>query len=140
MMQSDSSFYYFLSRIRERPGVFLGGEKSLSALMHFWDGYVFRTMIESWEKANDLDFSQHSDDFFSPMYNPGTRLKTLPRPPVEEHFMNGFLEHVYEHYNQGRNMGWKYLILKNSVSEEDAFDTFFELLDEFLAQKGERLP
>ena len=140
MMLSENSFYYFLSKIREKPCAFLGGEQSFSALIHFWEGYVLRTWVECWEKANNIDFLQHSDEFFAPMYNPGTRLKTLPSPPVEEHFMYGFLEHVYAHYDQGRNMGWRYLITRNSASDEEAFDKFFELLDEFLAQKGEKLP
>ncbi|MCL2388323.1 MAG: hypothetical protein FWC89_12380 [Defluviitaleaceae bacterium] len=50
--------------------------------------------------------------------------------------MDGFNEFVWSHYNcQSWAMSGEMIISKNSNSEEEAFDKFFELYDEFIKQK-----
>jgi len=122
-----NSFFFWLSKIRKRPGLHLG-EKSLKALMHFWHGYSFREAVERWEKATGRDFFEHYDEAIK---------SDITRIPDND-FMSGFEEFAYSHYKHETytTLGWQYLISKNCNSEEEAFDKFFELLEEFFAQKG----
>ena len=55
-----------------------------------------------------------------------------------QHFMDGFNEFVHSYYNRGITvLRGSSLISQYSDSEEEAFDKFFELLDEFLEQKAD---
>ena len=129
-MREDNTFFYLLSTINKKPVVWLG-KKSLDALMLFWEGYAFRVLLE---KTGELD---------KPLVlaRPKSRDKSkVPKEyldPNYEHFMDGFEAFVYSHYKHGYStLGWKNLISKNCNSDEEAFDKFFELLEEFFAQKG----
>ena len=117
------SFYFFLQEIRERPGLYLGG-KSLEALGHFWAGYGYCSFIERWEKATGRDYFENYEE---------ARCSDVGREPFEQHFMYGFDEFVHEYYNcVMTTLNGKSLISKNSDSDGEAFDKFFELFDEYL--------
>ena len=116
------SFCLLLQKIRERPGLFLG-EKSLKTLGHFWAGYGFKEAMEIWEKSTGQNFFEHYDE----------AIRSDLRPEQNgRHFMDGFDQYVHSHYNciVGAQSGTG-LISEKSESEEEAFDKFFELLDEF---------
>ena len=117
------SFYFALQKIRERPGLFLGA-KSLERLVHFWHGYDFRHSIEVWEATTGHNFFEHYDEAINSDLRP---------EPHEQYFMSGFDEFVHEYYNCMITT-WRgtSIISQNSNSDEEAFDKFFELLDEFL--------
>ena len=118
--------YLMLQKIQKTPGLFLG-KKSLDALGHFLDGYEFRIWVENWEKATGLDFFEN--------YEEASR-SSVGSKPREQRFMYGFDRFVHLHYNCGMTVKSGIgLILEMSDSDEEAFDTFFELLDEFLKQK-----
>ena len=121
-----SSVYAMLQKVRECPEIFMG-EKSLEALIHFWNGYVIGVTVGTWEQATGRDFFEHYDEAIcSHMHS-------------EDHIMSGFDTFVHEYYER-KITSWKgtYLILQNTSSEEEAFDKFFELLDEFLALTDEQ--
>jgi len=124
------TFYYFLQRIRERPGLWLG-EKSLKALVHFWHGYSCREHVEAWEKMTSRDFFQN----FAEAANSGS----LGLPSFySKHEFNGFVHRYY--CVEITTMSGEYLISEKSNSEEEAFDKYFELLDAFCEQKGLPIP
>ena len=122
-------FYFLLQKIREKPGLFLG-KKSLEALTHFWDGYGYRNFIESWENTTGRDFFENYEE---------ARQSNVGCEPREQHFLYGFDAFVHEYYNcEMSTLNGTGLISKNSNSEEEAFDKFFELLDEFLKLTDEQ--
>ena len=43
-----------------------------------------------------------------------------------------FITYIGEYFNEGSNRGWASIILKNTTSEEEAFDTFYRLFEEFI--------
>jgi len=140
MIVTEDSFYVWLRRIREHPGAFLG-EKSLTALVHFWNGYAFCRMVETKEESTNHSAVESYDERRKPSAKPLTKFSTKPYNPYKHHFMNEFDVFVYAYYNCEMTVhGWANLISRNSNSDEEAFDKFFELLDEFLAQKGDSLP
>ena len=121
MFYSEDSFRFWLRSIRERPGMWLG-EKSLFALVHFWHGYTFGRSVEIDEHSNEPRISDRAVTHFG------------------QHFMDGFEQFAYSHFGCKRTtQGWWRLIAKNCGTDAQAFDKFFELLDEFLAQKGSAL-
>ena len=129
-MREDNTFFYLLSTINKKPVVWLG-KKSLDALMLFWEGYAFRVDME---RAGELDKP------LVPVHPKSGKKRRVPQEcldPNYEHFMDGFEAFVYSHYkHRYTTIGWKNLISQNCNSEEEAFDKFFELLEEFFAQKG----
>jgi len=141
MIVTEDSFYFWLRRIREFPELFLG-EKSLTALVQFWHGYVFCKMMETHEKSTGHSATERYDEIFNSPTKPLVKSATTSHNPYERHFMNGFEAFAYSCYPncERTTQGWAKLISKNSDSEEEAFDKFFEVLDEFLKQKGETLP
>jgi len=127
MIRLDDSFYMWLPRIREKPGLFLG-EPSLIALSHFWKGYAFRAMSDELESQKHMGVSeQHS----------GAVVHGELSRSQEEHFMDGFEKFAYSYFNcEWSTQGWAKLIVKNCKSDEEAFYKFFELLDEFMSRSG----
>jgi len=120
------SLFLLLQRIRETPGLYLG-KKSLKLLVQFNYGYGFREFVNSWEKSANRDFFENFDEA---MMSKTPALSGLG-------FMDGFNEFVYSYYNCENNaLTGEYMISMNSSSEEEAFDTFFELLDAFMKEKG----
>ena len=123
------SFYFMLQKIRERPGLFMG-KKSLEALTHFWSGYDYRGWVENWEKTTGRGFFENYEE---------AQRSSTGCEPREQHFMYGFEAFVHEYYDcmitTNNAMG---LILEKSNSDEEAFDKFFELLDEFLTLTDEQ--
>ena len=117
------SFFFVLQMLRESPKEHLG-KKSLDYLVRFWRGYLFRYITELWEKDTGLSFIENYDktmDFTS----------LLP----DSNFMGQFTKFVHSHYN--RTMSGNdvmTLITKNSNSEDEAFDKYFELHDAFVEQ------
>ena len=123
MKRADDSFRFWLHKIREKPGLFLG-EPSLTALVHFWDGYAFRGMIEP-EKSSCLGD-----------YN-GIENSNMCCKSGGHHFLDGFEEFVSSYYScEHATQGWGKAISQNCSSEAAAFDKFFELFDEFMKSKG----
>lgn len=52
-------------------------------------------------------------------------------------FHRPFREFLEKRYHQPGGYGWYMLIANDSADEADAFDKFYALLDEFLAENGE---
>jgi len=104
-------FINLLKKIYEMPGLYIW-KKSLPFLVHFIGGY-------SW--GEDV-INGHSKDASNAV---GSRV------------LEGFDEFVYTYYDcKITALNGEALILKNSTSDEDAFDKYFELLDMFLKEKG----
>jgi len=124
------SFYSFIQEIRERPALWLG-EKSLKALVQFWDGYSFREHVEAWERLTGRNFFENFNEAIC---------SEIPGVSSGPHLYSksGFNKFVHLHYNcEIGVMSAYWLISSKSKSEEEAFDKFLELLDEFLEQKGD---
>ena len=125
MINSESSFLLWLQKIRERPGLFLG-EPSLTALVHFWNGYAFNRMINGSDANGENSCFVDCDE---------SSVEPEQITLYESHFMDGFEAFVYNHYkSEWTTQGWAKLILEKCITEEEAFYKFFELLDEFFAQ------
>ena len=123
------SFYLLLQKIRERPGLYLR-RKSLELLAAFHSGYKHKEYVEAWEKWSGRDIFENYDEAM----NSGHK---VPRTPSDGS-MYGFNEFVHSYYNrQLAAMSVYSLISHMSQSEEEAFDKFFELLDEFMKQKDD---
>ena len=132
IMDSDLRMHLFLlSKIRETPRQFLL-EKSLAFLTHFIQGYSYRHHVEEWEATTGLDFTMHCEE---------TRHIPSTRAPEFAKFMRQFYRYVCLHYNQEfSSYSPMTIISMNSNSEEEAFDKYFELLDEFLKKRGIEYP
>jgi len=118
------NIYCMLKKIRGMPGLFLG-KKSLESLVHFWNGYTFGSMIEVWEQSNNRNFFENYEEAMCAIKCEDSKLDAFE-----------FNKYVHNCYNQ--DFGTKSVatvIIENSKSDEDAFDTFFELLDEFMSIK-----
>ncbi|MDR2599664.1 MAG: hypothetical protein LBC73_05255 [Oscillospiraceae bacterium] len=119
------NIYSMLEKIRETPGLYLG-KKSLEALSHFWDGYAWGCMVEAWERLTNLNFFDN--------YEKAVRFMSNSHCSTDWFEFN---KYVHAHYNEILGaMNANTLIMENSKSDEDAFDTFFELLDEFISTRG----
>ena len=132
MIYSENSFYFILQEIRKKPGLYLGS-KSLQSFMQFWHGYVLGIASKEWKKSTDGRF-ETQDKVIDTVMQHAVASNSYP---LDQHFMYGFDEFVHKHYNRNRiAMDASSLILENSSSDEEAFDKFFELFDEFLKQKN----
>lgn len=118
-----NSFYFMLQKIRERPGVFLG-RKSLEALIHFLNGYAI-----GGETFGQPEFGGYFQYF-------GKHIDfEVPFMPSGNYVVPGFNEFVHTYFNcEMTTQGGTWLIVENINSDEEAFDKFFELLDEFMGQ------
>ena len=117
------SFLFVLQTIRESPKEHLG-KKSLDYLMLFWRGYYFRYEAELWEKDTGLSFIENYD-----------KTMDLSSLVPDSSFLRKFTKFVHSHYNRtasGNDV--MTLISKNSLSEDEAFDKYFELHDAFMEQ------
>jgi len=117
-----------LTKIRERPALYL--EKvSLIALDNFWAGYEQRDMIETWQQKTGKNYFKNYDE--------ASRINVKKLYDNKPYFMDGFDEFVHSHYDHKMSTTHGIgLISQKSNSDEEAFHTFFKLLDEFLKQKG----
>ncbi len=52
-------------------------------------------------------------------------------------FQRQFQEFIDDKYPHNGAYGWADIIAQNSASDEEAFDNFYELLDEFLIENGQ---
>ncbi len=99
--QTPKNIYEFLARINERPGLYLG-EKSITALRGFFDGYITayleNDLIIDWGKPSFRGFNDWVADYF--------------------------------HYKES-TAGWKNILLWKLGNEEKAFDQFFLLLEKY---------
>ena len=121
-----NSFYTFLQKIRERPRLYLRN-KSLAQLDAFLCGYAFGVVAARWEKATGLDFFENFDLQCS--YSEPSSFSDWCD------LTRGFDEFVHSFYNYGiSTLSGGCIIIRESSSEEEAFDQYFELLDEFLKQ------
>jgi len=103
------SLYFQLKLIQAVPKRFLG-EKSLVALYYYIKGYYDGASDESYE----YDGSNSYSDFLSKW---------------------DFSEFVYSYYNDAiasESENWYKVIMNHTNSQEQAFDKFYELLDEFV--------
>ena len=93
-----------VQKIREQPEFYLA-RKSLTFLFSFIEGYIWRIRKET------LNYSYQCDCYSW-----------------------DFMEFIFAHYNAEQNVlkGWDDVILEHTPSEEEAFDKFYELLDEFV--------
>ena len=55
--------------------------------------------------------------------------------PCDEYFYNGFREFVAQKYKITLSRSWRSIIDFHSVSADDAWETFYKLLDEYLGEK-----
>ena len=130
MMYNENSFYVLLQEIRKEPRFYLG-TKSLEFLVHFWHGYGYGGAVKEWEKSlgKKLEDCEVTIDF-AVQY-------ALDSNSSNHRFMDGFDEFVRSYYKSTlAAISGTGLILGNSSSDEEAFDKFFELFDEFLKQKN----
>ena len=100
------SLYKVLYKIRKKPALYLGGRTSLPLIHAFINGYL--------EKQWEIDENCHD---------------TVA--------LNGFQEFVQQRYGFGPVcvQSWDRIIDFYSSSDEMAFDTFYQLLDEFLGEE-----
>jgi len=120
------TYNVLLKKIREMPGLWLG-EKSLKRLTSHMQGYELGVTIGKWEESTGLNFFEHFDET--------TRLGNISSS--DYFFTFEFNKFVHLHYGQiMQSLSGASLISQNSNSEEEAFDKYFELLDEFLKQRG----
>jgi len=91
------------------------------------DGYQSRGIIESWEKEHQCGYF---DDY-------GATMRSTLSQSDNDKFMREFNVFVCKHYGGDNPMlkWWQYVETTN-ISDEEAFDKFFELLDKFLEYKG----
>ena len=121
-----NSFYFMLQKIRKNPKVYIG-KKSLTVLEQFWNGYSRRESIEVWEKSTGCTLTENYKDY--ECFDGSNYMESMS-------FVGEFDKFVFSYYNSGiLTCRGASLISENSNSEEEAFDKFFELLDEFMAQK-----
>ena len=119
------SLHLLLQKIREKPGLYLG-KPSLEALYYFWFGYGFREDIEEWEKWSGRDYFENWDRVMS-----GKDIQ--PSWRTGDNFSYKFDIFVHAHYNRPyTTRNWKSLISDECNTDEEAFNKFFELLDEYL--------
>lgn len=86
--------------------------------------------MKEWEKSvgKKLEDSDETIDF--------TVQYALDSNSTNHCFMDGFDEFIRSYYESSlASISGTGLILGNSSSDEEAFDKFFELFDEFLKQK-----
>ena len=100
------ALYFLLQLLRKAPKHYLA-EKSLLCLYSFIRGYSFGA---SGENENYIDFSSQWDNFVFSRYD------KYDKKPIK-------IEN------------WQSAISQHSNSQEEAFDKFYELLDEFLKTK-----
>jgi len=120
------SILLLMQKIRERPGLYLR-KKSLDLLEHFMFGYKLRDDVASWVKETGKDASEYFNAIITSMPLDQIDISTL--------FLN-FQIFVHSYY--GRELGAlsEYtLISRNSYSDEEAFDKYFELFDMFLNEQ-----
>ena len=121
-----NSYFILLQRIRKKPVVYLG-EKTMRSLQLYRMAYQFRESIEHWEKETGLSFFENFNNANLPM---------LGRLLTDE-----FDRFVHAHYGEPRGaMNAETLISRKTSSEDEAFDKYFELYDEFCAAKGIVIP
>jgi len=107
----DDPLYCILSKVRERPNLYLY-EKSLRYLSNFIRGYTCRA----------LELNPNYHDCLSgkgPTYGVA------------------FEAFVYDYFKTDINStkNWIRIISENSISQAEAFDKFYELMDEFLGEE-----
>ena len=120
------SFRLLLKEIRKMPALWLG-EKSLKLLVQFWDGYSFREHMEVWEKHTGRNFFENFDEaIYSRILE--------PHGPYSMHEFNKFVHSYYD--EEATTISGVRMISQNSNSEEEAFDKFLELYDEFMKLKA----
>jgi hypothetical protein len=104
--------YTLLQKIRERPGFYLGS-KNLSHLHHFMCGFAYG-ILEN---------------------------KTTERKPVSynPYSLQGFNGFVHRYYNESTTKSERTLIIDHTNSEEEAFDKYYELLDDFTKRRTKHL-
>ena len=106
MKRKESSWQSELAAIRQRPAFYLGGQDLLfTRLVAFWAGY-------------DTGYNAAKRGFMT----------------SEQFVPVDFTKFVTEHFGRtfpdgGR--GWQMFITENSKSEQEAFDLFFRLREEY---------
>ncbi len=58
------------------------------------------------------------------------------RPHEKDTFLSEFRDWIYQRFQTTENISWEDLVLRHSANEEDAVKRFWELLDEFVQQRG----
>ena len=89
-----------INQIRQRPALYLG-TKSLTAFYHFLRGYWMACQLHEIDDDDGLNIPQDFNDWVA------------------------YRTHFHE-----PTSGWCNMIVSNARSEEEAFDRFFELLEE----------
>ena len=113
--------YFLLKTIQKRWGLYLVA-KSLDLLRAFLHGYTIREAIEIWTKKSGLSFVDHYEEF----------TQTTIRADYDS-CLDGFPKYVFSHYNVGLTSSDYFgIIIQNTSSQAEAFDKYFELLDEYM--------
>jgi hypothetical protein len=127
------SYNTLLNKIRERPVLYLG-KKSLAFLTSFMHGFEEGVYVGTWEASTALGFYEN----YQKAITSKLLVSQVPDYSRTHHLFNEF---VHTHYSNvsGTFIPYAaksaaYLISEMSNSEEEAFDTYFELHDEFLKQ------
>jgi hypothetical protein len=162
----DYSYEIMMQKIRENPQDYLrDGElgmtpeehlrkaKSFKLLRNFISGYKVRQLMEAWGNKTDggsfenLDEARKSFDDFT---EERKKESMIPRPSetTKEIDFAEFLYFVHEHYDCMIDIGGTLfpktshspmgLIAVMSRSDEEAFDSYFELREAFIKKKGEK--
>ena len=109
----DDSLYVLLQKIREKPGLYIYGmENWLTNFRNFISGYLQRIRDEGNAEYQDcISFWEWE-----------------------------FNEFVAAYYNKSiESEDWFLMILKQTSSDKEAFDKFYELLDKFIELNSERM-
>ncbi|MGL6337683.1 MAG: hypothetical protein ACRC80_00920 [Waterburya sp.] len=70
-------------------------------------------------------------------YNIGKMEKNLNKIEEDSKFRD-FQQWIQEKYNVLSSKSWANIILENSMNEEDAFNKFFELFEEFINEVSQK--
>ena len=108
----DDPLYCILSKVRERPNLYLY-EKSLRYLSNFIRGYTCRA----------LELNPNYHDCLS------------GKGPTYGVAFEAFVYDYFKTTDINFTKNWTTIISENSISQAEAFDKFYELLDEFLEIK-----
>lgn len=151
----DRAYEILLQKIRENPKEYLIGEsksgKSLKQIQLFSRVYQIRLDIDLWEKEtgyNFFNFCKHVHMHFDEIEKASQDSEFFSRNPGLPIHSIEFNYFVHTYYNHMINIGGTImpktthnaisLIEQMSNSEEEAFDKYFELRDEYMKQVADK--
>jgi hypothetical protein len=70
------------------------------------------------------------------MFLSGFTYARMDSHPGDQEFLSGFNQWVHERYGLASSQGWAKIIEFYSMTEADEMNLFWQLLDEYLAQRS----